>query len=112
MSIGTDLMKLLGIDYYDLATSWDPLSKGVAESPFKDTVEPNENPFGTPAEMAHFMPSIQSNIVANGAIPADSFCTHPDAVIYFNTLDATDSYRPQYPIADTLMPRVQKTAEQ
>ncbi|KAI8361723.1 hypothetical protein BD560DRAFT_313478, partial [Blakeslea trispora] len=111
MSIGTDLMKILGIGYYGLATSWDPPSKGVAESPFKDKVEPNDDPFGTPTEMAHFMLSIQNNIAANEAIPAGSFCTHPDAVIYLDTPDATDSYRPQYPIADTLEPRVQETVE-
>lgn len=111
MSIGTDLMKVLGIGYYGLATSWDPPSMEKLEEPFKDLPKPNEDPFGTPSERNALLDSIQESIHANESIPFGTFCTHPDAIVYLDTPESAACYKSQYPIADMLKPKVQETVE-
>ncbi|KAG1439575.1 hypothetical protein G6F56_012254 [Rhizopus delemar] len=104
-------MTLLGIGYTGLATSWDPPCKDEAESPFKDIPAPNEDPYGTNEERTKFFEIIDRSIQANKEIPLNTFCTHPDAVIYLDTPEEATGYRSQYPIADTLKPKVQETVE-
>ncbi|OBZ80581.1 hypothetical protein A0J61_11370, partial [Choanephora cucurbitarum] len=83
MSIGTDLMRVLGIGYHGL----DPPVKGVTENPLEDIIASNE------------------------ALPPGSFCTHPDAVVYLDTPGAAEGYKSQYPIAHNLKPKVQETVK-
>ena len=111
MSIGTDLMKLLGIGITGLAISWDVPNREEEESPFKDVPEPNEDPFGSKEDRQFFHNFISESLKANEKIPTNTFCTHPDAVVYLDTPDDAAGYRSQYPIADTLKPKVQETVE-
>ncbi|KAG1447591.1 hypothetical protein G6F56_009212 [Rhizopus delemar] len=105
MTIGTDLMTILSIGYTGLATPWDPPCKDEEESPFKDIPAPNE-------DRTKFFEIIDRSIQANKEISLNTFCTHPDAVIYLNTPEEATGYRSQYPIADTLKPKVQETVEE
>jgi hypothetical protein len=111
MSIGTDLMNKFGIGYTGLATSWDPPVKNEAENPFKDKPTPNDDPFGTDEQRFDLIQYVQPSIDANQAIPVDSFCTHPDALVYLDTPDDAAYYRPQYPIAHALKSTVQLTVD-
>ncbi|SAM00567.1 hypothetical protein [Absidia glauca] len=95
VSIGTDLMPLLGIAYTGLAVSWTPPTKHEEESPYKDVVVANEDPYGSKEQQE--------------TIPPDSFCTHPDAVVYLDTPKDAKGFRVQYKIADTLKPKVADT---
>ncbi|OBZ84166.1 hypothetical protein A0J61_07785 [Choanephora cucurbitarum] len=86
-------MRVLGIGYIGLAITWDPPAKEIKESPFKDAPQPNEDPFGTVAEQQDFLQAICKHLQANEAVPAGTFCTHPDAMIYLNIPDTVDGYK-------------------
>jgi hypothetical protein len=111
MSIGTDLMTLFGIGYTGLAVSWTPPVKTEEESPFKDVVVPNEDPYGTPAQQSRFLAQVQSHIDRNQAIDKHSLCTHPDAVVRLDTPPNAEGFRFQYKIPETLIPKVRETVE-
>ncbi|SAL97842.1 hypothetical protein [Absidia glauca] len=95
MSIGTDLMKTFGIGYTGLAVAWDPPHKEVDEDPFKDKPTPKQDPFCSEEERKIFMEYINPGLEENQQIPTDSFCTHPDAMIYLDTPDDAVCYRAQ-----------------
>ena len=75
MSIGTDLMKALGIGYTGLAITWDLPTKEIEESPFKDAPQPNEDPFGTAAEQQDFLKGIRHGGARNLYIQINLFVT-------------------------------------
>lgn len=111
-SIGTDLMPVLGIGYYGLATCWDPPQQDDQEDPFKDVLVPNEDPAGTPEEHALFMSKVQGSLFENAAIPKNSFCTVPESVIYLPTPKGVFCHRKQYDIPYDLRQIVQETVDQ
>ncbi|SAM07224.1 hypothetical protein [Absidia glauca] len=111
MSIGTDFMKVLGIGYTGLAVSWTLPNKTEEDSPFKDIVTPNQDPFGSPQQQKALLDFIQPSLDANQSIPPDSFCTHPDAVVYLDTPPDAAGFRAQYKIADTLKPVVHEAVQ-
>ncbi|SAL97783.1 hypothetical protein [Absidia glauca] len=100
-----------GYAYTGLAVSWTPPTKHEEESPFKDIVIPNQDPYGSLEEQTNFLAFVQPSIDANQAIPPDSFCTHPDATVYLDTPKDAKGFRVQYKIADTLKPKVAETVQ-
>jgi hypothetical protein len=111
MSIGTDLMRMFGIGYTGLAVSWTPPVKAEDESPFKDVVVPNEDPYGSDAQQSRFLARIQTAIDRNQAIDKHSLCTHPDAVVRLDTPPDAAGFRVQYKVPETLIPKVRETVE-
>ena len=103
ISVGTDLMPLLGLGITGLQQQF-PEKVGVykeEEETINDHLQPNRSPVGTPTERDKFMAVIQPHIDANQAIPPTSLCPLPEAVVRIDTPEGVSSWRRQYdlPIA-------------
>lgn len=109
ISIGTDLMKTLGIGLYGLCTSYSRKAPSKpTEDRDTDLPTPNDSPYGSKEDRLQFKQAIQPYLQDNGKIPSDSFCTIPESIIYLDTPVGKTAYRKQYPIAHRLVPVLQE----
>lgn len=108
-SIGTDLMPHFGIRYSGLVSTWDDTEQTPEKEEEERLPTPNASPAGTKAKHASFLETLQPLLTANKAIPANAFCTMPQAVVHLDTPEHKTVYRHQYPIAHTLRPLVNET---
>jgi hypothetical protein len=125
--IGQDLLPSLGARLVGLPTQWPDVKK----EPDITTTDPSGNGFDMeqgataytdsarrrtrqqiPAEdHAVLMDAIKEELEANAAIPDDSFCPHPDAMVAL-PVSKEVPYRPQYKLASTLVPVVTKQVDE
>ena len=111
VSVGADLMPLLGIGYYGLVSTWDPTLQRTKEDHEKDKEVPNESPAGTKEEQENFHNFIKESLLANQRIPPSAFCTIPESVIYLPTPEGASCYRRQYPIPHALKDTVHEAVQ-
>jgi hypothetical protein len=104
--IGRDLFRPLnitisGLPLPDSAITLAP--EDQKESLFSDSDSDDGNCFDHPLARH---PSLLSAIERNAAIPPNSFCSMPEAVVYLDTGDVKPVYRRQFQISHSLQPIV------
>ncbi|KAI9484919.1 hypothetical protein BDB00DRAFT_878337 [Zychaea mexicana] len=111
VSIGSDLMPLIGIYLKGLASCWHRSSRPSLPEP-EDLPVPNNSLAGTPEQHKQFLESIQPYIQENINIPPSAFCTLPESVVRIHTPEGKVVNRRQYPLADKLIPILQTQIDQ
>ena len=110
VSIGKDLMKPFGIGMTGLIFHWGAREKERNEAE-AEIPKPNVSPAGTAGERTQFQKEIQPYMDANQAIPPNSFCTLPEAVVHLPTPPGKTVFRCQYRIAHTQWPIIKETID-
>jgi len=106
--MGRDLFKTLSISIDGLPLPNSQLAIAPEDS--------NASKFPDPDQTGHDHPltnhpSLLAAIQRNQAIPQNSFCTMPEAVVYLDTGDAKPVFRRQFTIAHSLQPIVSQQIE-
>jgi transposase InsO family protein len=105
--IGLDLFSSLGIEIHGVPVNF-PRPANHDEDFIEDTEVCATDPkwldnFKAPPELRDsLLKAIQPFLETNEKIPSTSFCTHPSAVVYLNTGDASPVYVPQYRVSDCM----------
>lgn len=102
--LGRDLMSKLGISISGLPSPLDDTDH-KEESPPEETKPPLVDTSGPPHPLADH-PRFKEALARNQAIPKDSFCELPEAVVKLDTGDAPATFVRQYPVAHNLQPVV------
>lgn len=110
--IGTDLMPSFGIGYTGLVSTWEKPEKQVEEENMDDVPTTNASPTGSPDQHKQSLEKIKPYMDANQAIPRDSFCTMPEAVVHLPTPEEKQVYRRQYPILPQHRAVIQEAVQQ
>ncbi|KAK4512904.1 uncharacterized protein ATC70_003614 [Mucor velutinosus] len=99
MLLGLDIMPDLQIGITGLASTWFEELGPRLPDPIDPDIEPNNDPYGSPAERAKAFKPIEQLLVENAAIDlATTHCNLPGAIVQLETIPGKVAYRAPYPI--------------
>ena len=108
--IGMDLILQIGITISNMAMDWDdnhnPEIPPIDPNPYI----PNDSPYGTEAERAHFMKEIEPYIEANKNIDPKAYCNIPGSTLELHVLKDHEHkmYKPQWPLEEKFLPVIKE----
>jgi len=99
MLLGLDIMPDLQIGVTGLASTWFEEVGPRLPDPVDPDIEPNNDPFGSPAERAKAFAPVEQLLKENAAIDlATTHCNLPGAIVQLDTIPGKVAYRAPYPI--------------
>lgn len=99
MLLGLDIMPDLQIGVTGLTSTWYEETGPRLPDPVDPDIEPNQDPYGSPAERAVAFKPIEMLLKENAAIDlATTHCNLPGAIVQLETIPGKIAYRAPYPI--------------
>jgi transposase InsO family protein len=108
--IGMDLIMQIGITISNMAMDWDDDNNPEIPAIDPNPYTPNDSPYGTEAERAHFMKEIEPYIEANKNIDPKAYCNIPGSTLELHILKDHEHkmYKPQWPLEEKFLPAIKE----
>ncbi|KAK4517143.1 glutamate--cysteine ligase [Mucor velutinosus] len=108
--IGMDLIMQIGITISNMAMDWDDDNNPEIPAIDPNPYTPNDSPYGTEAERAHFTKEIEPYIKANKNIDPKAYCNIPGSTLELHILKHHENkmYKPQWPLEEKFLPAIKE----